>query len=603
MAKILVADDNSNIQKMVGLALKDQGIDVVAVGNGEAAVRKISDIKPDLVLADVFMPVRNGYEVCRYVKEDTTLAHIPVILLVGAFDPLDEQEAQRVGADGVLKKPFVPPDPLISMVKSALARAGVPLGTAAPAEKPAAPPRSTADILSGNVGSKIAALAPEKLPEVAPEPVEEFAAPPREQVKIAAGQEPVAFGSLLDTSEEEDVSAFSSAKPMIEIAKHKEWDEEPQDVPEEEEEEASPRGGWRPGGLDEELEKAAKSAQPVPDWRDQAFHGNSPAKRNGSEPSWAPAHERTEMVAATETKSVAVTTLEEKPVESPLPFSGDAWAAAMAAGVEEKLAPKAEAVVAEPEAAPVPEAAHQILPTELPGAIEAGVASEPEKAEAAAAEGVKAPEPAGWPAVPESSWEAAAKRASMLASTWDAPAPAAPTEETQEISVYSPEQPEVHAQTHVAEEEAPSAYSRHFEAEAAPEPVVPEPAVPEATPAIDTSAEVAVEAAPASTWENAWETAAPVSTAVPEAVVEQVLQSPALEPVIEEPMAAAPSREAESSIAPAAQTEAAAQPDMDELVARVLGKMNPDVLQKVTREILKPVIEAIIRDELDSKKS
>ncbi len=123
MAKILVADDNSNIQKMVSLALKDQGIDVVAVGNGEAAVRKIADVRPDLVLADVFMPVRNGYEVCKFVKADSSLAHIPVILLVGAFDPLDEQEAQRVGADGVLKKPFVPPDPLISMVKSALLRA------------------------------------------------------------------------------------------------------------------------------------------------------------------------------------------------------------------------------------------------------------------------------------------------------------------------------------------------------------------------------------------------------------------------------------------------------------------------------------------------
>src|SRR5437879_8487937 len=115
---------------MVGLALKDQGIDVVAVGNGEAAVRKISDLRPDLVLADVFMPVRNGYEVCEYVKTNPSLAHIPVILLVGAFDPLDEQEAQRVGADGVLKKPFVPPDPLISMVKSALQRAGVAQGGA-----------------------------------------------------------------------------------------------------------------------------------------------------------------------------------------------------------------------------------------------------------------------------------------------------------------------------------------------------------------------------------------------------------------------------------------------------------------------------------------
>src|SRR6184192_3577090 len=109
---------------MVGLALKDQGIDVVAVGNGEAAVRKIADLRLDLVLADVFMPVRNGYEVCQFVKMDSSLSHIPVILLVGAFDPLDEQEAQRVGADGVLKKPFIPPDPLISMVKSALQRSG-----------------------------------------------------------------------------------------------------------------------------------------------------------------------------------------------------------------------------------------------------------------------------------------------------------------------------------------------------------------------------------------------------------------------------------------------------------------------------------------------
>src|SRR6184192_2697091 len=136
VAKILVADDNSNIQKMVGLALKDAGIDVVAVGNGEAAVRKIADVRPDLVLADVFMPVRNGYEVCQFVKMDSSLSHIPVILLVGAFDPLDEQEAQRVGADGVLKKPFIPPDPLISMVKAALQASG--------AGHTSAPPRASA---------------------------------------------------------------------------------------------------------------------------------------------------------------------------------------------------------------------------------------------------------------------------------------------------------------------------------------------------------------------------------------------------------------------------------------------------------------------------
>ncbi|MGH9562667.1 MAG: response regulator, partial [Terracidiphilus sp.] len=120
MPKILVADDNTNIQKMVSLALEERGISVVAVGNGEAAVRRIPDLDPDLVLADIFMPVRNGYEVCEFVKKDERFAHVPVILLVGAFDPLDEKEARRVGADGVLKKPFVPPDPLIAMVTSAL---------------------------------------------------------------------------------------------------------------------------------------------------------------------------------------------------------------------------------------------------------------------------------------------------------------------------------------------------------------------------------------------------------------------------------------------------------------------------------------------------
>src|SRR6266699_3226910 len=120
--KILVADDNSNVQKTVALALADLGVEVISVNNGEAAVRKLAELTPDLVLADIFMPVRNGYEVCEYVKKDARFAHMPVVLLVGAFDPLDEREAQRVGADGILKKPFVPPEPLITMVRTLLDR-------------------------------------------------------------------------------------------------------------------------------------------------------------------------------------------------------------------------------------------------------------------------------------------------------------------------------------------------------------------------------------------------------------------------------------------------------------------------------------------------
>src|SRR5580704_17251390 len=189
---------------MVTLAFQERGVEVIAVGNGEAAVRRIPDANPDLVLADVFMPVRNGYEVCEFVKKDTRFSHTPVILLVGAFDPLDEKEARRVGADGVLQKPFVPPDPLISMVKSALIRAGVPLGPpAAATEKPAPPPRIPAEQLA----PKLAALAPESLPEIQSVPVDEEFPIAAKPISIDAGQSPVAFGSLLETPaiEEEEV--------------------------------------------------------------------------------------------------------------------------------------------------------------------------------------------------------------------------------------------------------------------------------------------------------------------------------------------------------------------------------------------------------------
>src|SRR5712664_2679680 len=187
LARILVADDNSNIQKMVGLALKDQGIDVIAVGNGEAAVRKIADLRPDLVLADVFMPVRNGYEVCKFVKDDSSLAHIPVILLVGAFDPLDEQEAQRVGADGVLKKPFVPPDPLISMVKSALQRASA-AQAAAVTEKATVPAMAGGPAVAGRASSTPAASVPPTVFAIPKEEARVEEVPPTpEKLKIETG--------------------------------------------------------------------------------------------------------------------------------------------------------------------------------------------------------------------------------------------------------------------------------------------------------------------------------------------------------------------------------------------------------------------------------
>jgi CheY-like chemotaxis protein len=192
VAKILVADDNSNVQKTVALALADLGVEVVAVNNGDAAIRKLADISPDLVLADIFMPVRNGYEVCEYVKKDSRFSHVPVVLLVGAFDPLDEREAQRVGADGILKKPFVPPDPLITMVKTLLERTlGDRLVTVA-ASKPAV-----------SVQAKTGVIAAPEMRPTPPEPAEELPEeefrPPADRLSFGEGERPIAFGQLLET--------------------------------------------------------------------------------------------------------------------------------------------------------------------------------------------------------------------------------------------------------------------------------------------------------------------------------------------------------------------------------------------------------------------
>ena len=596
MAKILVADDNSNIQKMVGLALKDQGIDVVAVGNGEAAVRKISDIHPDLVLADVFMPVRNGYEVCKYVKEDRALSHIPVILLVGAFDPLDEQEAQRVGADGVLKKPFVPPDPLISMVKSALARAGVPLGNepAAAEKAPVSAGRVAKEVLSPVASAKVAAVT--AVPEAEAEPVlGTFSTPGPASVKFAAGSEPVAFGSLLETPEVEDDLAFTS-KPIEELEAARHWGKtnESDEVEEEEGEEGSGRAPWRPGGLDESLEEIATSSKnaSAPDWREKAFHGSSPANGAAGH-KWTPiGGAPAEEVA--QTPRAGISTLDNKPFEAPAPFAGDAWAAALATTVQEKITGASE----------------QAADVSASGDANATVIEPaPQAAEAAG--------PANWASVTDTPWELEAKKASLLAATWDAPAPSIPPSVADAEKFFQEEQTPAMTETPGA---VVNEFVEHSSFHGAPEFGQEQPAetaeAPTGTaaesfeakssegsydlPALDFSAP---EAAAGSTYASSAPTESHETQEAPKyqepetSFVSQMETGMAEEPARVMEAAEEVVHHAEPATAPEV-----AQPDMDALVARVVAKINPEVLQRVTQEILKPVIEALIKDELASKR-
>lgn len=106
--KLLLADDSVTIQRVIELTFADEDIDVAVVGDGRQAIDRLRADRPDIVLADIGMPERDGYEVAAFVKNDPRLAHIPVILLTGAFEPLDEDRAREVGCDGVLVKPFEP---------------------------------------------------------------------------------------------------------------------------------------------------------------------------------------------------------------------------------------------------------------------------------------------------------------------------------------------------------------------------------------------------------------------------------------------------------------------------------------------------------------
>ena len=126
--KLLLADDSATIQKVIDLTFADEGVQVVSVSNGQEAIDRLPEINPDVVLVDVFMPPPNGYEVCEYVKTNEQFKHIPVMLLVGSFEPFDEAEARRVGADDILTKPF-------QSIRRLIDRVGALVSSPPPVEK------------------------------------------------------------------------------------------------------------------------------------------------------------------------------------------------------------------------------------------------------------------------------------------------------------------------------------------------------------------------------------------------------------------------------------------------------------------------------------
>ncbi len=119
--KLLIADDSTTIQKVFERTFSTEEFTLSFANNGEEALSKARSDKPELIIADINMPEKNGFEVCEEVKKDPLLRGIPVLLLIGILDDFDEDESRRVGADGFIVKPFES-NAAISKVREALVK-------------------------------------------------------------------------------------------------------------------------------------------------------------------------------------------------------------------------------------------------------------------------------------------------------------------------------------------------------------------------------------------------------------------------------------------------------------------------------------------------
>lgn len=106
MKRILLADDSPHAQRMGERILREEGYEVVSVTDGATALVRLTDVEPDLVIADAALPGQSGFDICRHIKGNPRYRYTRVVLTAGALEPLDEAEARLAGSDAILRKPF-----------------------------------------------------------------------------------------------------------------------------------------------------------------------------------------------------------------------------------------------------------------------------------------------------------------------------------------------------------------------------------------------------------------------------------------------------------------------------------------------------------------
>lgn len=220
--KILLADDSITIQKVVELTFSDGDYEVTAVNNGAKAIQKLSEMRPDIILSDIIMPEKNGYEVCEFVKSHPEHRNIPVVLLTGTFEPFDPDRAEKAGCDAVVTKPFESQS-LIHKVEELIAAAssaGAPAATASPAPEPngaspweeTQPPAAPPSPFAGE-----ASFSPAPAPEPFAHDNDIFAAPPPSgaTTEMPFAEPPAPAPAAPEPSPWDEGPAFSTEQPAF----------------------------------------------------------------------------------------------------------------------------------------------------------------------------------------------------------------------------------------------------------------------------------------------------------------------------------------------------------------------------------------------------
>jgi len=106
MSRILLADDSPQALRLGEQILSAQGLEVVSVTDGAVAMRRLSDVNPDLFITDLYLATKNGFELARFMKAEPAFRDIPIVFAAAPADSFDEQDARNAGADAILRKPF-----------------------------------------------------------------------------------------------------------------------------------------------------------------------------------------------------------------------------------------------------------------------------------------------------------------------------------------------------------------------------------------------------------------------------------------------------------------------------------------------------------------